>query len=241
MRVLFNAINRDDILFVADDQAGFGYFKNFGKTRRRGLELGGSANVDKLTVGIHYTWLDATYQSRETVDGSSNSSNSAALAGAPGEEGTIAIAPGDRIPLVPRQLFKLSLDYALTPALMIDGGLIATGRSTARGNENNQHQPDGIYYLGQGSSPGYVVANLGATWQLAPRWTLQASVNNLFDTRYSTAAQLGAAAFDGNGNFVARPFAGNNEALRNSTFYAPGAPRLFALSLRYTLGGKSFN
>ena len=28
------------ILFVADNQAGFGYFKNFGKTRRQGLEAG---------------------------------------------------------------------------------------------------------------------------------------------------------------------------------------------------------
>ncbi|MDQ2822396.1 MAG: TonB-dependent receptor [Pseudomonadota bacterium] len=238
---VFNAINRDDILFVADDQAGFGYFKNFGKTRRRGLELGLTGNLGKLTVGAHYTWLDATYQSRETVDGSSNSSNATAQAGDRGEEGTIAIAPGDRIPLTPRQLFKLYFDYALTPGLTMNGGIVATGSSSARGNENNQHQPDGTYYLGQGYSAGYVVANLGATWQLSPRWTVQGTVNNLFDTRYSTAAQLGAAAFDGNGNFVARPFAGNNDALRSSTFYAPGAPRLFAVSLRYTLGGKSFN
>ena len=232
---LFSAANRDDILFVADNQAGFGYFKNFGKTRRRGLELGVATTFDKLTIGAHYTWLDATYRSAETVDGSSNSSNSAAQEGDPGEEGTIAIAPGDRIPLVPRHLFKLSLDYAVTPGFMLNGGVVATSASTARGNENNQHEPDGVYYLGSGRSAGYVVANLGATLHLAPRWQLTASISNLFDTRYNTAAQLGAAGFDGNGNFVARPFAGNNEALRNATFYAPGAPRLFALTLRYAL------
>lgn len=33
------ADNRDDILFVASAQTGFGYFKNFGSTRRQGLEL----------------------------------------------------------------------------------------------------------------------------------------------------------------------------------------------------------
>ncbi|WP_332878396.1 TonB-dependent receptor [Massilia sp. S19_KUP03_FR1] len=236
---LFSAVNRDDILFVADDQAGFGYFKNFGKTRRRGLELGAIANFGALTVGAHYTWLDATYQSRETVDGSSNSSNDSALAGEHGVDGTIGIAPGDRIPLVPRQLFKLSLDYVLTPALSLNGGIVATSSSLARGNENNGHQPDGVYYLGNGYSAGYVVANLGATWNVSPRWQLIASVSNLFDTHYNSAAQLGATGFDASGNFLARPFANNTAALRNATFYAPGAPRLLALSLRYTLGGKT--
>ena len=228
---LFNAINRDDILFVADNQAGFGYFKNFGKTRRRGLELGANGNPGAWMVGAYYTWLDATYRSGETVDGSSNSSHD----GAPGEEGTIAIAPGERLPLVPRHLFKLSVDYAVTPGFALGGGILATSGSTARGNENGRHQPDGTYYLGPGRSAGYVVANLGATLQLAPRWQLAARISNLFDTRYNTAAQLGATGFDGNGNFVARPFAGNTEALRHATFYAPGAPRLFALTLRYTV------
>ncbi len=230
---LFDASNRDDILFVADNQAGFGYFKNFGKTRRRGLELGADSKLGGLTVGAHYTWLDATYQSAETVNGSGNASNDAALAGVRGVDGTIAIQPGDRIPLIPRQLLKLSADYALTPALSINAGVIATAASLARGNENGGHQPDGVYYLGPGSSPGYVVANLGVSWQMAPRWQIQATINNLFDTRYSSAAQLGATAFDANGNFVARPFAANANALRHSTFFAPGAPRLVSLSLRY--------
>ena len=235
---LFNAVNRDDILFVADDQAGFGYFKNFGKTRRRGLELGMSGRLGQLTAGMHYTWLDATYQSADTVDGSSNSSNDTALAGTRGVDGTIRIAPGDRIPLVPRQLFKLSLDYEVTPALALHGGVVGTSSSLARGNENNGHQPDGVVYLGQGYSAGYVVAHLGATWQVSRRWQFSASISNLLDTRYNTAAQLGATGFDAGGHYVARPFAATPDALRSSTFYAPGAPRLFALTLRYTLGGK---
>jgi outer membrane receptor protein involved in Fe transport len=234
---LFNAINRDDILFVADNQSGFGYFKNFGKTRRRGLELGLDGGAGALRFGLHYTWLDATYQSAETVNGSGNSSNDAALDGARGVEGTIAIVPGQRIPLTPRHLLKLSADYAATRALTINLGVVATGRSLARGNENGAHQPDGVFYLGPGASAGYVVANLGASLRLSQRWQLLAQVNNLFDTRYNTAAQLGATAFDANGNFVARPFAGNNAAVRQSTFFAPGAPRLLALSLRYAIGG----
>jgi outer membrane receptor for Fe3+-dicitrate len=37
---LFHADNSDDLLFVASSQTGFGYFKNFGSTRRQGIELG---------------------------------------------------------------------------------------------------------------------------------------------------------------------------------------------------------
>lgn len=230
---LFSALNRDDILFVADNQAGYGYFKNFGKTRRRGLELGVSGKLDNLQLGAQYTWLDATYQSAELVNGSSNSSNSAAAAGVPGVDGSIAINAGDRIPMIPRQMLKLSADYALTPALMLNAGMVATASALARGNENNGHRPDGVYYLGKGYSAGYAVFNLGATLQLSPRWQVQAQVNNVFDTRYNTAAQLGATGFDDNGNFAARPFKSNNDAVRQSTFYAPGAPRLISLSLRY--------
>jgi outer membrane receptor protein involved in Fe transport len=230
---LFHAENLDDILFVADNQAGFGYFKNFGKTRRQGLELGASAKLGKLNLGAQYTLLDATYQSAETVNGSSNSSNDAAQGGAPGQNGTIRIQPGDQIPLIPRQLLKLFADYAVTDNLMLTGAMVAVSSSLARGNENSGHQPDGNYYLGSGRNPGHAVLNLGASLRVTPQWHWQAQVNNVFDTRYSTAAQLGAAGFDGSGNFQAQPF-GAGGGLQHSTFYAPGAPRQIQLTLRYT-------
>lgn len=234
---LFSARNRDDVLFVADNQAGFGYFKNFGQTRRRGLELGLSGHLAKFNLGGQFTLLDATYQSAETVNGSSNSSNDSAVAGAPGTDGTIAIRPGDRIPLIPRQLLKLFGDFTPSPGVVFHAGMVAVSSSLARGNENNAHQADGKYYLGQGRNPGYAVFNLGASVRLAPSWQLLVQVNNVFDTRYTTAAQLGPTGFDANGNFVARPFIGNNDAVRQSTFFAPGAPRLFWAGVRYSFGG----
>ena len=44
---------------------------------------------------------------------------------------------------------------SLFPSSAIDLDLLAVGSSFARGNENNLDQPDGIYYLGPGTSPGY--------------------------------------------------------------------------------------
>jgi outer membrane receptor protein involved in Fe transport len=234
---LFSANNRDDLLFVADNQAGFGYFKNFGQTRRRGVELGMNGRLDKLNLGAQLTVLDATFQSAEQVDGSSNSSNAAALAGTRGVDGAIAIRPGDRIPLIPRQMLKLFADYAPFAGTSLDASIVAVSSSIARGNENNGHQPDGDYYLGQGYSAGYAILNLGASVRLGQRWTLLAHVNNALDTHYNTAAQLGLTGFDANGNFLARPFAANNAAVRHATFYAPGAPRLVSVGLRYAFGG----
>ena len=68
----FRARNEDDILFVTSEQTGFGYFRNFGETRRQGIELGANAQFGRVSLGAGYTLLDATFQSEETVNGESN-------------------------------------------------------------------------------------------------------------------------------------------------------------------------
>ena len=64
----FRASNRNDILFVASEQTGFGYFKNFGKTLRDGLELSAGNRLGRITFGGGYTLLKATFQSSEEVN-----------------------------------------------------------------------------------------------------------------------------------------------------------------------------
>jgi outer membrane receptor protein involved in Fe transport len=236
---LFRADNTDDILFVADNQAGFGYFKNFGKTRRQGVEAGFSTRMGDVNLGANYTWLAATYRSAEVVDGSSNGSNDQAQAGLPGVEGATPIRPGDRIPLIPRQILKLFADIELGSAWSLGLDMTAVGGSFARGNENNQHQADGTYYLGPGRSAGYAVFNLSTDYRPTRSLKFFAQVNNLFDRRYNTASQLGATAFDASGNFQARPFpvnADGDRPLQHSTFFAPGAPRSFVLGMKLTFG-----
>jgi outer membrane receptor protein involved in Fe transport len=231
---LFRAENRDDILFVASSQSGFGYFKNFGKTRRQGVELGLQRRLRRVTIGAGYTYLSATYESEETVVGSSNSSNDAAMNGASGLEGTIQIRADDRIPLIPKHMLKAFAGVDITSKLSLDLDLVGVSSSYARGNENNLHQPDGTYYLGPGSSPGYAVLNLDAHYKVNRWLQLVARINNLFDRRYYTAAQLGPAGFTATGTFVARPFPaiGAEFPLAQTTFYAPGAPFTIAAGTR---------
>jgi len=222
----FHARNEDDILFVTSEQTGFGYFRNFGETRREGIELGATAQLGRVSLGGGYTFLDATFQSEETVNGESNASNDAAVSGAPGLEGTIHIVPGDRMPLVPRHMIKVFANIQVTSALNIDLDLMGVSSSIARGNENNLHEPDGTYYLGPGDSPGYAVVNFGGRYAIT-RWLhVVGQINNLFDRRYYTASQLGAMGFTDQETFIARPLPPINGEfpVQHSTFYAPGSP-----------------
>jgi len=113
-----------------------------------------------------------------------------------------------------------------TKKLNVDVGLTALSSSFARGNENNRHQADGVYYLGPGRAGGYSVINLGARYQVHPHAQFFVQINNLLDHRYYTAAQLGPTGFTAQRTFIARPFpaAGGQYPLVNSTFFAPGAP-----------------
>jgi outer membrane receptor protein involved in Fe transport len=220
----FRGSNRDDILFVASKQTGFGYFKNFGKTLRQGVELNVGSQFRFVTFGGGYTLLQATFQSREVVLGAGNSSNDAA---APGLEGDITIRPGNHIPLIPRHMGKFFVDAKPISRLTIDLTVNAFAGAYARGNENNLHRPTGAIYLSEGRSPGYAVANLGGRFQVHRMVELWAQVNNLFDKRYYSAAQLGSTGLTAAGTFIARPFPAirGEYPLYQSTFFAPGAPR----------------
>jgi outer membrane receptor protein involved in Fe transport len=232
---LFLTRNDDDILFVSSPQTGFGYFKNFGETRRQGLELGATRRLARVRVGGGYTWLSATYQSSETVNGAGNSSNDLAQAGASGFDGSIVIAPGDRIPLIPRQTFKAFADVDLTARAGLDVNVLAVSGSIARGNENNAHQPDGVYYLGPGTIDGYAVVNLGGHVAVTRWLQIVGELNNAFDRQYDTAALLGPAGFTTNATFVARslPAINGQFPVPQTTFLGPGAPRSVWIGSRF--------
>jgi outer membrane receptor protein involved in Fe transport len=233
---LFRADNRDDILFVADDVAGFGYFKNFGKTRREGVELGVNGQWGVLSAGANYSYTRATYQSTDTLSGAGNSTNDIG----PGFDGGITVEPGDKIPSVPAHIFKAQVGWEATDRLSLSADMLASSGVYARGNENNQHQPDGVFYLGPGKTDAYAVFNLGGEFKATERLKLFLQLNNVFDAHYDTAAQLGATGFTATGAFLARPFAGpvvdGERPARSVTFYAPGAPRMVWAGVRLRFG-----
>jgi len=234
---LFTATNYDDLLFVASTQTGFGYFRNFGRTRRQGVELSATVRLPRTTAGFGYSFVDATYQSAEVIGGAGNSTNDSATTGARGLDGNITISPGDRMPLIPQHTFKAYGDFQATPRLSVDVDLVAASSSFARGNEDNAHQPDSTYYLGPGSSPSYAIVNLGARYRLSRWLEAVAQVNNVFDRHYYSAAQLGPTGLTAAGAYIARPLPAINGEFPvvHSTFYAPGAPTTFWFGARFSI------
>ena len=218
-------------------QTGFGYFRNFGETRRQGIELGADTQLGRVSLGAGYTFLDATFQSEETVNGESNSINDAAVSGEPGLEGIIEIEPGDRIPLVPRHMIKVFANVQVTSAFAVDVDLIASVELPSRAaTRTTCTSPMARTISGPGDSPGYAVVNLGGRYALTRWLQILGQINNLFDRRYYTAAQLGPTGFTDSETFIARPLPPVNGEfpVRHSTFYAPGAPIRGWIGTRFT-------
>jgi outer membrane receptor protein involved in Fe transport len=234
---VFRANSDDDIQFIAAPQTGFGYFQNVGRTRRQGLELGLDAKVDRVTLDASLTFLQATYRSAQTFPGGANSSNSAAVAGTPGLDGTINVQPGDRLPLVAPRVFKLNAQWEASSRWTLGATVRAQAGAFARGNENNRHQPDGVTFLGPGRTGGFALLDLSARYSPSKRLQWFARVDNVFDRRVRNAALLGEDAFDAQGRFVARPLpaVGGEFPVRGSTFFGPGAPRTLLVGLRYAI------
>ncbi|HUA59664.1 MAG TPA: TonB-dependent receptor [Verrucomicrobiae bacterium] len=235
----FRGDNRNDILFVSSPQLGTGYFQNFARTRREGFDGDLSGRVWRVVWGLDYTFLLATYQSPAILNGSANNTNDAALSGFPGLDGNIYIHPGNRIPLIPKHTGKAHVDVQATSKLGLALTEIAASSSYARGNENNAYKADGVYYLGPGVAPGYGVTNFLAHYDATRHIAIVFQVDNLFNLRYDTAAQLGNTGFSARGAFLARPFPqytsgpqAGQYPLQSVTFFSPGAPRRAWVELR---------
>lgn len=230
---LFQTNLNDDILFVSTTTSA-GYFTNFGKTRRQGIELGMAADVGRTTISANYSLVDATYQSDATILAENNSSRGFGGVTADDE---IRVRAGDRIPGIPQHQFRLNFDYRATDELSFGANIVAMTGNYARGNENNQHEPGTVTdpvgggtrtFLGAGKTAAYAVLNLTARYKVAPRWEIFGRINNVFDTRFNTAAILAENPFNAAGMFQT-----NSDLWARETFYGPGAPRAAWIGVRY--------
>lgn len=229
---LFQTNLNDDILFVSTTTSA-GYFTNFGKTRRQGVELGAAADVGRATISANYSLVDATYQTDATILAANNSTRGFGGVTANDE---IRVRAGDRIPGVPQHQFRLNFDYRFTDEFNVGANVVAMTGNYARGNENNQHEPGTVTdpvggttrtFLGAGKTAAYAVLNLTARYKVAPRWEVFGRINNVFDTRFNTAAILAENPFN------AGAFQTNSDLWARETFYGPGAPRAAWIGVRY--------
>jgi outer membrane receptor protein involved in Fe transport len=215
---VYRTENRDDILFNSNT-VGRGFFSNFSRTRRQGLDLSAYKSIGAVTVQAGYSYLDATYQTEGSI-----------FAG----ERNVTVTPGTKIAGLPEHTLKLNADWRVTPKFTLGGTAITTSSITTQGNE------DGKIGLDDGNPAhlatvnakvnGYTVFHLHANYAAEKGLDYFGRINNLFDTRYETYGMMGMSAFNANGSL--RDFPGGEEGTV-SRFVAPGAPRSFMVGLRY--------
>lgn len=225
----YRANNHDDILFVGTSTSQ-GYFTNFGKTRREGIELGASTDIGAVSLRVDYGYVKATYQSSACLLAENNSTRGqSAECTANGQDDEILVQAGNRIPGIPLHSLKLGADWRVSPAWTLSADMVAYSSQFLRGNENNAHQT-GSYsdalgggprsFLGNGSAAGYAVLNLAARVKLDKRWTVSARINNALNKKYATAGALAENPFNAAGAFQT-----NSDDWSRESFFAPGAPR----------------
>ena len=197
---LYHTAIGDDILFVASpDLIGTGYFRNAGDTRRVGLDAEIDGQVDRLGWYASYGLVDATFQSPLELPGDPEV-NDAATAG-----GFVRVAPGDRLPGIPRHSFKAGLRYALSTAWDVRLETVAASGRVFVGDEGGD----------QALLPGYGVANLRSAYRAGAHVELFARIDNLFDRRYATFGALAELEV----------FLSEVPDASDPRFVGPGAPR----------------
>ena len=200
---VFRTTNDDDILFIsAGALTNEGFFDNVGTTRRDGLEanLAGTAG-ERLTWSLDYTYLDATFRENFAVMSANHPE---------AVDGEIVVESGDRLPLIPEQLLKAGVRFAISDALTFGADVLASSGAYFRGDEGN--------LLDQ--LDGYSLLNVRAEYRFGERASVFASIDNLLDERYETFGLFGEAD-DVLGDEFDEPF-----------FVGPGAPRAAWVGVR---------
>lgn len=224
----YHATNTNDLQFIAANTSGSGFFQNVGDTRRMGVDFGLSGEAGDFRWSVGYSFIKATYESTFDIASDVNSSSHIDAGGNP----VITVNPGDNIPGIPKHQLKLRTEWRAMPTWTIGASALFFSDQYARGNENNQHQADGVTYFGSGKIGGYGVLNLDTRYTLPNTgWQVFAKVNNVFDREYYTSGMLGNNLFTAAGGAFDTTGTGANE-----TFLAPGAPRAGWIGIRYDFG-----
>jgi iron complex outermembrane recepter protein len=199
---VFRTNNSNDIILLATDINGFGYFSNAGTTRRQGIETGFTFTAGQWEGNFSYTLLDATFRENLTLSSSSPDAD---------DDGNIAVIPGNHIPLTPRNRATLGLDYSPIHQWKIGGDLRYTSSQFLSGDESNQEPP----------LPGFTTVNFHSSYSFTNAIQLFAGVDNAFNrTYYSFATFTDLGGLPPNFN------------LTNPRTYSPSPPRTYFAGIR---------
>jgi outer membrane receptor protein involved in Fe transport len=220
----YRSLNRDDILFLTAGTAQRGYFANFDRTRRQGLELSGrtviGTGTGSVTATASYSLTNATYDADGML-----------FMG----ERNVRVSPGTPLAGVPRHMLKLSAEWKPRRSLVIGADMVAVSSMASQGNEDGLRgdASDGrAPPAADWSVRGHATFNLHADWNAGNGWEVFGKVVNLFDRRHETYGAVGRDLFPGGA--LLQPHVDPRDAA-NARFVAPGTPRSVMIGLRYKM------
>jgi len=169
---IYRTNSENDIYGISTTIAS-GYFQNVGSTRREGGDLDLTYQTGKVSAYLQYSYLKATFRSAFLEPSPANPFQDA--------NGNVQINVGDELPLIPKTRVKLGADVKVLPNWSVGGTWSYIGPSFYRGDEDNLNP----------ELPGYTVASLRTSYQVAKNVLVFANIQNLFDRHYSTFGILG--------------------------------------------------
>lgn len=215
---LHRTVNDDDILFLSAPSRQ-GYFSNFERTLRQGVDAMFTRQSGRLGLQFSYSYLQAEYDADgELFTGARN----------------VTVQRGTRIAGLPRHTGKLALDWSVTPRLSIGADLYMVSHLLTQGNEDGlieDVEDEGAEpQRADWRIPGHGLLTLRASYRPAANWELFARVSNVLDRRYETFGAVAPDLFPHGQLIKPHEQAGDAE---NARFVAPGAPRVILAGLRY--------
>ncbi len=170
--------NSEDILFVSSGTGlSSGYFTNFGKTNRLGIDFSIRAVKDNSKKGFkssvfNYSFLKATFQSAQTLPAANH------------PNGANDVEAGDIIPGMPFHKINFKTSYGFSNNFDVSLGVLGATGVYLRGDESNQLNK---------TSP-YLVFNIESRYQPTKNISFFARVDNLLNSNYETMGVLGEAS-----------------------------------------------
>jgi outer membrane receptor protein involved in Fe transport len=210
--------NRDDILFLRAGATNLGYFDNFDRTRREGIELGIDHSIEDWSFKFDVAHVKATYQARGVLQLG---------------ERNVNVWPGTRIAGIPATTAKVSVDWFVNPQWSVGAQVIAVGKQTTQGNEDGfiDDGEDGEAATKQNwGVRSHALLNFRLDYRPTDKLTAYLRISNALNHRYETYGAIGADLFP-NGKQLTPHVEAVDAAL--AKFIAPGAPRAIFAGARY--------
>lgn len=215
---LFRTENTDDIINVASAVVpNFGFFQNGGTTLRQGIEANANLSWNRWTAYANYTFIDATYQSFLTLSAPNNPmATTDPVTGAR----TISVIPGNHIPGIPANRFKIGAEYAVTDSWKVGADLNLFGSQYLIHDDSNLNA----------KVPAYWLVNMHASYQVTKNVEIFGLVQNLFNQHYYSAGTF----FDKNGFNNSTPGGANLFTFNDPRTFLPGMPLAIYGGIRAT-------